>query len=76
MGIKLVHIWEDEWLQHRDETKELIRSVLLGNMPFAFDAEQVVVPRDKVCKSWNIAGYSVIGETSCRVVARGDKDRS
>ena len=28
LGIKLVHIWEDEWNEHQEETKRLITSIL------------------------------------------------
>ena len=78
MGIKLVHIWEDEWLEKKDEMKKLIEDVLQGNMPHLVhaDRDKLEVPRDKISKCWKINGYHLVEESECRVVQRGNGNKT
>lgn len=59
-GIKLIHIWEDEWVYYNDETKTKIINIINNNDVFSDDI--IVLDRSKYNKSYNINGYELIKE--------------
>lgn len=59
-GIKLIHIWEDEWVYYNDETKTKIINIINNNDVFNDDV--IVLDRSKYNKSYNINGYELIKE--------------
>lgn len=73
LSIKLVHIWEDEWIFKKDETKDFLRSLVDGT--FVLDATQDVfeVDRSKFNLCWTPIGYHLKAEIEPEVVLRDNR---
>lgn len=64
LGIKLVQIWEHEWLYNKEKMKKLIYDIIFDNVDFSqfalLDDDSVIeVPRDKFNLSYKIEGYKL-----------------
>lgn len=59
-GVKLIHIWEDEWFNEQDKIKELLANALAGKSVFDESQDIVELDRSKVCKLWVPESYDII----------------
>lgn len=81
LGIRLVHIWEDEWLLKKDAIKVFLASLLKDEsvdiVPFtksSLESSLLQIDRSKICKLLVPQDYKIVGETSPEVIIRtGDK---
>ena len=64
LGIKLVHIFEDEWAFHRADIQKLIVNILQDKLDFDFSDDVIEVDRCKFNKCIKIPGYSLVAETA------------
>lgn len=72
-GIKLVHIWEDEWINANAEVKaQILRYVAGEELPKA-DGQLVHVDRAKFNKCFTVEGYQLVGETEPSIILRAKK---
>ena len=80
LGIKLVHIWEDEWVNHREDVIKLIQYVMTHDEvsdEFIYsNEERQFVSRDKFNRCWNFSGYDLICESDPVKQKRIADDRS
>ena len=80
LGIKLVHIWEDEWSNKKDDIKQFILGVLNGTILFSSFVKHesdgiLLVDRSKFSKCAIPDSYEVIGETQPEIVLRAKADK-
>lgn len=69
-GIKLIHIWEDEWLNNRSDVEQLIKSFIDGSYVVAICSHHQV-DRSKFNKAAiEEKGLDIISETSPELVER------
>lgn len=69
-NIKLVHIRSDMWLNENIKTKQLILNILTNNIDFTPQNNPVLlyVDRSIFNKAWLINGYTLIKETSPKIL--------
>ena len=80
LGIKLIHIWEDEWNNEKDDIKQLILGVLNGTVAFSSFVKHesngiLSVDRSKFNKCAIPDSYEVIGETQPEIILRAKTDK-
>ena len=66
-GIKLIHVWEDEWLSRQDEVKSFLSVVMKGEFCIDKSIDTLELNRSQVCKLWVPSCYEV--EEKAPVVA-------
>lgn len=64
-GIKLVQIWEHEWLYEKENIKKLIRDIIFNEVNFSKyifseNPSRIKVPRDKFNTAYKIDGYILL----------------
>lgn len=69
-GIKLVHIFEDEWAFHRADMQKLIVNILQDKLDFNFSDDVIEVDRCKFNKCVKIPGYLLAAETAPTYIVR------
>lgn len=69
-GIKLMHIWEDEWHGNQDVVKRQIKDFIDNDITFNSISDVINLPRDKFCKCVDVPGYHLISESNCNIVKR------
>lgn len=69
-GIKLMHIWEDEWHTNRDNIKKMIFDLINDTICIDNKYDKITLPRAKFCKLVNISGYHLISESTCNIIQR------
>jgi len=74
-NIKLVHIWEDEWIYEKEKTKKLIEDIISGNIVFPND-DIFELDRSKFNKSWKFPNYEIIDESTPQLVLRNKKNKN
>lgn len=62
-GVKLIHIWEDEWLSKKDELKDFLQKVMRDDYHVSTAEDTVVLDRSRLCKLWVPNGFTIVGET-------------
>lgn len=64
IGIKLIHIWEDEWINDKANVKALLEKMLSD--VFVVDTSKSIIEldRSKICKLWVPDTYEVIEEVA------------
>jgi len=73
LGIRLIHIWEDDWLNDYDRTSTFLKNVILGNAISYSDYEhdgKLYLPRDKFNKVWMPDGWEFDSEIAPSAVQR------
>ena len=70
LGIKLVHIWEDEWTYDHEKTLQLIANIINDNITFNTTMDMLILDRSKFNKCWKIDGYELVEETTPEVIVR------
>lgn len=70
LGIKLVHIFEDEWAFHRADMQKLIVNILQDKLDFNFSDDVIEVDRCKFNKCVKIPGYLLAAETAPTYIVR------
>ena len=72
-GYRLIHVWEDEWIDHKEELKERLLKVLTGAENLAFTDDTL-----KLDRSWyngiDIPGYELVEEVRPAVEVRHGYD--
>ena len=71
LGIRLVHIWEDEW-KCSNSLKDFIKSLLRDNWSLNMIDEIIELDRSKICRLQVPNCYEVIEETLPNAVERHD----
>jgi len=80
-GIKLVHIWEDEWYDDNEKCKDLIRSFVFEEADVLRSAvvkngeKTIEVDRSKFCKLFSITGYHLVSETPPKTIMRSKQNK-
>lgn len=71
LGIRLVHIYEDEWQdpEKQKKTKEFLKGLVLGNLKIPV-SKMLILPRDKFSKAFRISGYELVEETPPKICER------
>jgi hypothetical protein len=68
-GYRLIHIWEDEWIDSQEKVKERLKAVLERRESFEFVDDEIALDR-----SWynnvEIPEYELIEETPPTIVQR------
>lgn len=59
LGIKLIHIWEDDWLNNNADVKQFLTDVLIGKTPIDFSDNVIELDRSKFCKLWIPDGFTI-----------------
>lgn len=70
LGIKLIHVWEDEWVFRNLEIKTFLASVLDGSFKLDTSKDLIEVDRSKINLCWLPEGYELISETEPNVILR------
>ena len=73
LGIKLIHIWEDEWKFKNIETKLWLKKILVdGATPLDMiqASDKVELDRSKFNKCFLLSGYELVRETEPKVIDR------
>lgn len=69
--IHLIHVFEDEWAEKREEVEKLLADVLTGSCKFHEDeAEKIILPRCKFSAKMKIFGYELIEVTQPEIQLR------
>lgn len=72
-GVKLIHIWEDEWVLNQENVKQFIAHVLNGTQQLVYDEYdgKIIVDRSKFNKTFiESLGYQAIEELPVEIVER------
>ena len=75
LGIRLVHVWEDEW-RCSNELKKFIELLLKDEYFLVSNDEIVELDRSKICRLQVPIYYEIIEETLPSVVERHDSKRN
>lgn len=75
LGIKLVHIWEDEWTYEKDKIKELLKNIIFETVSFP-DKNILKLDRSKFNKVWKIPGYVLLKESKPKLILRGKQKKT
>ena len=81
LGIKLVHIWEDEWIYENEKCKQLISGFISGNaspdISNVGEKSLIEIDRSKFCKLFIIPGWNLVDETPPikRLRAKASKEK-
>ena len=70
LGLRLVHIFEDDWISNKDMLKTLI-SMNIEGRAFEFDDDLICLDRHLFPKTVDISGYDRIGYLKPRINKRG-----
>lgn len=73
LGIKLIHIWEDEWKFKNAETKIWLKKILVDRaspLDMIQASDEVKVDRSKFNKCFLLPGYELVSESEPNVVDR------
>lgn len=68
IGIKLIHVWEDEWLYSTDKVKDFLAKVMRNEYAIDMSKDIIELDRSQLCKLWVPKEYSVIEETKPMLV--------
>ncbi len=77
LGIKLIHIWEDEWVYNHEKTLQFIANIINNKIMFDTTTDTLVLDRSKFNKCWKVDGYELVEETEPDVIlrAKATKDK-
>ena len=76
-GIRLIHVWEDEWYYNRESVLNFIKDVINGNISYeGYGNEILELDRSKYCKLMIPKGYELINETLPNIVLRDKRDKN
>ena len=76
-GIRLIHIWEDEWYHERESVLSFIKDVINENISYeGYGNEILELDRSKYCKLMIPKGYKLINETLPNIVLRDKRDKN
>jgi hypothetical protein len=62
-GYRLVHIWEDEWIDHKEEVKKKLQKLFIGEEDLSFSDDTIKLDRCWFSKLQRIPGYKLVEET-------------
>lgn len=71
LGIRLIHIWEDEWQQNSSNIKDYITQVITGRH-INFNDDRLILDRSKFCKLLIPKTYEIIDEIKPSIIKRKD----
>ena len=75
IGVHLVHVYQDEWVDERSGIKTAICDILKGRLPFAY-GDTIVLPRDRYPVFYEIPGYRLDFVTEPTLTSRRYKGKS
>ena len=71
LGIKLVHIWEDEWT-NSSKIKDQISAFLRDEMKTIYDNDVIELDRSKFCRLCIPLGYELVEQTAPITIEKKD----
>lgn len=75
LGIKLIHIWEDEWINDKDRVKVFLEKVMRDEYIVVDTSKDLIeLDRSQLCKLWVPEGYVVVEETAPELHEHRTKD--
>lgn len=81
-GIRLIHVWEDDWVERNDETKKFLKDMILGIVQFSKFAKLrddmlYEVDRSKFNKCAVPDSYEIVNESAPEITikSRSKKDK-
>lgn len=76
LGVRLIHLWEDDWLNRREETEKFLVDAIMGrdDLPrYVRDDDRLWLPRDRFGKAFAVpAGWNLAEEVPPSVVRRSE----
>lgn len=78
LGVQLIHVWEDDWLNRYDETVRMLISFACGKadqlLPEYEKDGMLYLPRDRFSKAFIPAGWTLEEELPPRLVERRENE--
>ena len=74
LGIKLIHVWEDQWINDKDRVKEFLEKVMRDEYAIDTSKDLIELDRSQLCKLWVPEGYVVVEETEPELHEHRTKD--
>ena len=74
IGIKLIHVWEDQWINDKDRVKAFLHKVMRDEYAIDTSKDLIELDRSQLCKLWVPEGYVVVEETEPELHEHRTKD--
>lgn len=74
IGIKLIHIWEDEWINSKDSVKAFLEKVMKNEYRVDTSEDVIELDRSRLCKLWVPSCYTIVEETAPELREHRTKD--
>lgn len=78
IGVQLIHVWEDDWLNRREETTSVLKAFAEGRAQELLTKYEsngkLVLPRDRFGKVFVPDGWTLTGEMPPAVVLRRESE--
>ena len=73
-GIKLVHIWEDQWINENSNVKAFLEKAMQDEYVIDTSNDMIELDRSQLCKLWVPAEYEIIDELPPTITVHIAKD--